>query len=202
MKLKICVSFLLLLLISFCGNKETGPSKTAQDLAEEGWTYFIEAISQNDYINAIEKFREALEIDAIYTDAHNGIGWSFAKLDSLNKSITSFQTCINYEPPDSIYKEAVAGITITYHANGNYQNSIEIGNAIIQGWSFSRKTEVNYSDITLVMAECYYLVGEFDLSLYKVQILAPGFNVNVNTSQGRSALAQKIEQLKPQIFGG
>ena len=201
MKFKILIILLITALIFACEEKKTGPSNSAADLVEEGWTLFIEATGDEDFENANIKFLAALQQDTTYADAHNGMGWCFAKLDSLNKSILAFQTCINVDPPDSIVSEAYAGISISYQANGDYQSSIDNGSYITSGWVFSRDANVNYQDVILILAEDYYAIGEFTLCLYKVQILDPTFNVNVNTPMGRSQLAQKIELLKSQIMG-
>lgn len=201
MRLKIITLFILLLIVITCGEKKTGPSNSVADLVTEGWTLFSEATGEADFESAKVKFQEAIQQDTTYADAHNGMGWCFAKLDSLNESIQAFQTCIDIDPPDSIKSEAYAGISITYNAAGDFQSSIDNGSYITAGWVFSRDTNVNYQDIILILAEDYYLIGEFTLSLYKVQILDPGFNANVNTPQGRSQLAQKVELLKSTIMG-
>jgi len=72
-------------------------------------------------------------------------------------------------------------------------------------WVFSHDTTINHLDVRVTVAMSNYAVRDFATSLTHVQTIlseinptAPVWTTDVNTVEGRQALASKIEEL--QVF--
>ena len=90
--LKLALGFSVLCLVLGCGGDGGGgPSETASSLTAEGWDFFEEG----NHEAALAKFWGAIGLDPSYSHAYNGMGWSYAKLDSLGQALTAFGQSIS-----------------------------------------------------------------------------------------------------------
>lgn len=192
--IKYFLYFLLLTFIFKCGedNGFKPPAKEAEQLTNEGWDRF----EYKGYDNALAKFKEAIAKDKNYAEAYNGAGWASARLTNLSDAVSYFTQCISLS---STHVDAHAGLAFVYNAEKEYQSSVSAAItalSIDSSWLFAHDQTINYQDLHLILAECYFALGNFSDSLAQVQILNPSFTADVGTFEGRSALAEEIERLR------
>ena len=186
-------SLMVLLTAGCVSNNGTTPTDfTAQELTEQGWEKF----GTVDYEKASEKFQEAIKMDANYVEAYCGAGWAEARLTNLASSASYFSQCISL---NSSYVDGLAGIAFVYNAQKNYQSAITSAtNALNKSstWAFLHDETLNYKDLHLLLAECYFALLNFSDSLTQVKILNSSFTADISTYDGRAALAAEIERLR------
>jgi len=186
--------FLLILLVLNCEleNGVNPPDKQVEDLVNEAWEQF----EDGSYQFALEKFEAAISRDNNYAEAYNGAGWSSARLTNLTNAVSHFTQCITL---NSSHVAAQAGLAFVYNAQKEYQAAISAANtalSVSSNWLFTHDQTLNYKDLHLILAHCYFALGNFSQSLTHVQKLNPSFTADINTYEGRSALAEEIERLR------
>jgi len=193
------ILFLIFLCLGLagCQKSSTGTDETASQLTTEGWA----AYAARNYALAVTKFADATNQDATFSDAYNGLGWSYAKQDKPQSAISSFTTGLTRSPNNP---EMNAGLAFAYNAEKDYAQSITAGLAVLganASWQFSRDTSISYTDIHLLLAEDYFSQPspDYTQSLSEVRIVDPSFNADVTTVAGQTALGHEIEQLRSQV---
>jgi len=192
-KIRSIYIYLLVGILAGCQSGDGGGGgETADQLVKDGWGAFI----SRDYKTAVSKFNQAITMNGALVDAYNGAGWSYAKLDSLNSSVTKFDTGLLR---DSVNTEINAGLGIVQNALKAYQSSIQYTRSVLQqnpSWIFSRDNTINSSDLQVLLAEDFYAISSYDSSLAHIRILNSSFNADVSTFAGQKSLSQEIEVLR------
>lgn len=168
---------------------------TYEELIMQGW----EAFEKGDYRAASGKFFEAKSLDINQAEAYNGMGWSYFKLDSLEKAVDEFGVCASQHDPSP---DLHAGWAFTLNALKEYEKSNEhIAEALLldADWVFAYGLSLSSGDLYLLRAENYFLLGKFAESLVEVQRLNSTFTANLATPAGIAALASEIERLKSEV---
>jgi tetratricopeptide (TPR) repeat protein len=201
MRALISSACLVCLLMAFgCGGDGGGgPSDTAASLTAAGWALF----EKSEYEAAIVKFDQALDLDATYSDAYNGLGWSNAKLDSLRASLNSFGECLVFS---GTLADAYAGCAPVYrdyetepaHFDSAIASAAE-ALALELRYSFSHDTSFDWHDLHLIMAQSHYGLGEFMEA--KVHVDSLGGTVDPESETFVEDLAAEIERLET-VYGG
>jgi len=208
-------SFILLGLLSIesCRNKYYA---TAEDMAEYGWTLY----KTKDYLNSNKWFNDAIEKDAEWKDAYNGLGWSFSQLAGataqhvlLDSGVNNFMIALS-KPKDEwniadVQAEVLAGLTFSYHAQGKDEKVIQYGSAFLDstakpltpGWVFSHDSLLNYLDVRIIMASSYFAKGKFDSTIIQVKVIVDSTNyptpaVTDTSLLGRKKIAEQIQELQ------
>jgi len=181
-------------IIGSCGSENVFKpvDKEAQVLVEEGWEKF----SYRGYQNALLKFQEAITKDDTYSEAYCGAGWASARIPNLQTASNYFSQCLSL---DIYYADAYAGLAFVYNAGKAYQNSISSAQYTLElnsKWAFDHDSSLDYKDLYLIMAEDYFALGDLSSSLAQVKLLDPTFDANVDSFEGKQALAEKIERLR------
>lgn len=149
------ILFLLFAVCMFsihCEKKSTEPEKTAAQLTDDGW----KAFSVSNYTAAASIFLAAIAKDPIYTDAYNGLGWSFARLDSLTKAKSNFDKAIQQ---NSALVDAYVGRAGVLKKMNDHNAATSDALQALQlnaTYSFSRDNRISYTDVRLLLSECYY----------------------------------------------
>jgi tetratricopeptide (TPR) repeat protein len=202
MKTFISVACLACLLTAFgCGGDGGGgPSDTAASLTAAGWALF----EKGEYEAAITKFDQALGLDATYSDAYNGLGWSNAKLDSLSDALSNFGECLVFS---STLADAYAGCAPVYRdyetEPAHFDSAIAAASealALQATYAFSHDTSFDWRDLHLIMAQSHYGLGEFPDANTHVLALG-GITLDPESSTFVEDLAAEIERLEG-IYGG
>ena len=184
---------LILLRLNCQVNNGTNPTDTqAEALVKDGWQQF----ETGNYASALGKFEEAIAIDSSYAEAFCGAGWSNARLTNLANSVSRFNHCISL---NSSQVDAQAGLAFVYNAQKQYSSAIASANkalSISSTYLFIHDQTIGFKDLQLILAACYFAQGNFSQSLMFVKKLTPSFTANINTYEGKSALAEEIERLR------
>lgn len=180
------------LLLSSCGPDPIKDSTTYEDMVLEGWTSY----SQNDYEIAIDWFKKANKKAPAVADPITGLAWTYMKMDSLSRADDYFASGALKQ---NVTADHFAGWSFLKNAQKDYAHSIlyaEEALGIDPEWSFAYGVGINYKDIQLLMAQNYFLTGDYTNSLIKVKILNPAFEADIFDSAGQALLAIEIERLK------
>jgi tetratricopeptide (TPR) repeat protein len=192
-------SFLLIiillgtLLFYSCGEKEvTRP--TARELIDQGWQKF----QAGNLVGAGSDFTAAISISAVKTDssdAYLGLGWAQLRQDQGGLAENSFVKHLSLAPGGD---DGRAGLAFAYLATQKFQEAIDTASVVLSSnasWSFGHDNSINHLDLRLLLAQCYYNLGDYSASLEIVRYFDSGFNVDINTPEGRSDLADEIHSL-------
>ena len=177
------------------------PSETAfQRLTEQGWLAF----SQGNYEQAVDSFELAKQTNSLYMDAYNGLGWAYARLDSLSLAQNYFTMCMVSEENEQVFKDACAGRSFVNLALNDYIRAIEdVNNAIrdidesgyyyvYNDYVFRHEPDITRDDLLLVMAESYFMTGNYD-SCFTILVL---IDDTLEETTDPEELAIIIEELK------
>jgi tetratricopeptide (TPR) repeat protein len=161
--------FILLLLTAGCG--KNGAGSRAPEETELGWA----AWEAGEYTTARTRFLAAVSEDAGYAEAHHGLGWAHAFLGSLPQAVTAFTTArlrgLSTPDPD-------AGLAIVLRDLPDLDGAIASALAALgasSAWSFSHRPSIDWRDLRLILAQCYFRKGPgtFDEAQDQVDILDP-----------------------------
>ena len=179
------------------GDGDTGPSATAESKTNEGWALF----EDGDYTGAIGKFNEAVSLDDTYADAYNGLGWSFANLDSLARSLTQFGLCIT----NGMSGDPHAGRAPVYRDLDppQFENAVSTATTALSldsDYEFEHDDNFNWRDLRIIMAQSHFGLGRYDLANAEVGLLG-GHIQDVESPTFVEDLATEIERLERE-YGG
>jgi len=193
---------LSLAIINGCSKSATEPEITASDLLSQGWTYF----NAGSFSAALTSFQQAKAKDPALVDAYNGSGWCQGILGYRDDALATFKSGLIRQFSNL---EMRAGISFVYASLDSCQAAIQSDSLVLLSdslWGFSHKyllsadQLMNYKEMNLLLAECYYKLGNFTASLDAVKKLDPAFDIaDVSTSDGQKELLSKIENLTSAI---
>jgi tetratricopeptide (TPR) repeat protein len=195
MKISKYIVFLLLILLMLNCQVKNGtnpPDTQAEALVKDSWQQF----ETGNYASALGKFEEAFAIDSSYAEAYCGAGWSSARLTNLDNSVSYFNHCISL---NASHVDAHAGLAFVYNAQKQYSSAIASANKALSlnsAYLFTHDQTIGYEDLQLILAACYFAQGNFSQSLTYVKKLTPSFASDINSYEGKSALAEEIERLR------
>jgi tetratricopeptide (TPR) repeat protein len=185
-----------LFIIYGCGKEGGGGGQTAEELIEQGWTKF----KAGNFDGASGDFNSALGLDstAINYDGLLGLGW--AELRQSHGGLAENAFLIYLSKTSDTQYQARGGLALAYLAQEKFQDAITTANVVLSGdpaWAFSHDTNINHLDLKLAVVQSYYGIGDYAQCLEAIQTyFDSAFNPgDVNTDQGREALADKIESL-------
>jgi tetratricopeptide (TPR) repeat protein len=193
---------ILLLLVVFitssvlvlgCGKEKKPTEVTAEQLTDQGWTKF----AAGDYSGAGADFEAAVGLDTSYSRAYHGLGWAELYQDNAGLAEEAFRTYLS--KASDLAVDAWAGLALACHAQDEFQGVIDYATQLLSSdptWSFSTDPSTNYLDVALVLAHSYYMTAQFQSCLDVVnQYFDSGFSVDLDTDQGRTDLATKLNAL-------
>ncbi len=168
------------------------PPTDAEVLAS-GWSAFASA----DYAEAESQFRELLGRGQLLAEAHDGLGWTFARQNEADSTLTHFNAALDAGAADlDIADQTYAGLAFGLHASQDFTDCLTAASQITGGWVFEHDNGLDRDDVTLLEAMAHYALGQFEEALTKVQELDSSFDADVSTVDGRAALAARIESLQ------
>jgi tetratricopeptide (TPR) repeat protein len=153
-------------LLAAPGCSKSGPGSRAAEETALGWT----AWEAGDYTTARTHFLSALGEEADYTEAHLGLGWSHAFLGSLPQAVTALTNALAGDP---ITADPQAGLAIVLRDLPDLDGAITAADAalsITPAWSFSHRTSIDWKDLRLVLAQCYFRKGSATFTQAQAQL--------------------------------
>lgn len=190
----------VLALVLSCGGGggDSGPSESASSLTAEGWTHF----ESGEYGLSVDKFERALALDPSYADAHNGLGWSYARLDSLSRSLDSFGKAITETGLSAVLTDSYAGSSPAYRdldTRPSHFDSAAVyaSNALSldRRYVFEHDEDFDWNDLHLIMAQSYFALGDYASAKVRVDSL-DGIILNPGSPSFVEDLAEEIERLE------
>ncbi len=157
---------------------ESDPSVTvsaeptsAEHATSVGWTEF----EAGAYGDALAAFHVALNLDENYAEAYLGRGWSHLFRDDLSNARVALQAAIS---KGLTTVDANAGLAIVFREVPDLPSAISQALTVVTSdadWAFSHMSSVDYRDMHLLLAQCYFRQGEawFDEAQAQVDILDP-----------------------------
>jgi tetratricopeptide (TPR) repeat protein len=188
----------VLLLCAGCGGGgDSGPSESASSRTVEGWTLF----ESGDYEAAVEKFNRAASLDVSYAEAYDGLGWTYARLDSLSRSLDNFGRAVRTSTHGDILTDSYAGSSPVYRdleTRPQHFDSAAVyaGNALAleRRYVFEHDQTFDWHDLHLIMAQSYF--GLTDYASANAQVDSLGGNVqDPGSPTFIEDLAAEIERL-------
>jgi tetratricopeptide (TPR) repeat protein len=189
---------LALVLAPGCGGGDSGPGETASSRTAEGWTLF----ESGDYEGAIEKFDRAVILDLTYADAYNGRGWSYARLDSLSRSLNDFGRAITRGGQGAPLADFYAGSSPVYRdidtRPSHFDSAVVFASdalALDRRYIFSHDNDFDWHDLHLIMAQAYFALNDYTSANSRVDSLG-GDVQNPASPSFVEDLAAEIERLE------
>ncbi len=188
-----------------CGKEEeeavTGPTGDPLALIRQGWARF----EAEDFGGAYDLFTDAILIGSGSTDPYLGAGWSGYLLDTLRWA--DAERLWNDGLGKTFGDRALihCGLGLMAFDRGNYDLAIERMDSVLvlsPGFRFVHRPSVNIDDVYWILAESWYLEGDFVQSLSWVKRLNENFLMDSSELNGsdslaaRYALAEEIERLE------
>ena len=191
----LCVLACGLALIVGCSDDGGGGDPVAdrdQITLDEGWAAF----SNGDFTTAETRFRDLLARDVLLPEAHDGLGWTFARGSEPDSALTHFEASVAAGAAALVIGDEVqAGLAFVQDAAGDPAACLAAAGAVPDDWIFTADPAVDHEDIVLLEAVSHYALGQFAASLAAVQELDPTFQADVATIAGVADLAARIEAL-------
>jgi tetratricopeptide (TPR) repeat protein len=197
--LSVLVAATLCGAIAGCGGGEgPGPAPvTYESKIEAGWRAF----GENNYNSALSEFKAAVEMNPERVEGFDGSGWSYALLDSLEESMSSFDGAASRDTTliDPLMGRAAAALGLSW-----YDYAITDASRALSKdprFVFERRTSYDWRDLHLILAECYYATADYDSALAHSQALDPQFDPDPLAEDYLELLLLEIEALVA-VHGG
>jgi hypothetical protein len=163
-----------------------------------GWNQYL----KGNYDSALPYFLELTTRPNAYLKGYHALGWTYFRLKKIVNSDLQFNQFFETDslqtmtPSDSLYLDVKAGQSFIAYLESNYNESLSLSGQIPNSWQFSRDFSLNYLDIMVLKAICYYNLQQYSQSLAIVKELDPVYSVDLTFIEGIIQLGNKIEQLK------
>jgi hypothetical protein len=178
-----------------CGDDDDSmdPDDPAIAKTLAGWTQF----EAGDLASARVTFRDAISMSSGYADAHNGLGWTLALLDSLSASHGAFTSAIAKNPPNA---EPWAGRAFVLAELSAFELTEALSDAGVAldrepRFVFSHDADVDWRDLRLLRAQLFFELNEIDSSAAEVDSLG-GFLPSPSDPAFADSLLREIERLR------
>jgi tetratricopeptide (TPR) repeat protein len=182
----------ILLALSGCGDDGGGPEiLPVEEQLAAGWARF----GEGNYSGAIEKFDEAVRTDPALGDGHNGLGWSYLRLDSLDVALGEFQLAV---AKGFVGADAEAGRCLILNRLDEYRQAIFAGEAVLAtdaAFKLEGDVTIDVRDVRLAMAQSYYALGEYVEALEQITTVDAAILINPNSATFAAELLAAIEEL-------
>lgn len=195
-KLIILILGAALALAGGCSSDDDGPSAppppTDAEVLAAGWTAF----ESDDLAEAEARFRVLLDRGALLAEAHDGLGWTFARQSLPDSAVVHYAAALARGAADlEIADQTYAGQAFAFGARGDHNEATVAALEVDPAWVFAHDAALDHRDVLLTLAVSQYAMGAFHGSLAAVQMLDPFFVADVTTVDGRAELAARIEAL-------
>lgn len=197
------VLLLALAIVLACGGGgEPGPTESASSRTAEGWGLF----ESGDYEGAIEKFARAITLDDSYADAYNGLGWSYAALDSLSMALDSFGRGITETGHGIVLTDCYAGSSPVYRdldsRPSHFDSAVVYASnalSLDRVYVFEHDQSYDWHDLHLIMAQSYFALNDYVAANARVDSIG-GNPQDPGSPTFVQDLADEIERLET-IYG-
>jgi tetratricopeptide (TPR) repeat protein len=185
-----------------CDDDEAGDTEEPLEYTSEvraGWEEF----ENLNYDSALVHFENAIVLRSDGVDAYTGAGWCYFRMMDLENARTQWNVPLTnqYEGDvDNIY----SGLGFLSMAQQNWLQATERFEWLVENnssYSFAHEPGLDLLDVIWGLAQSYLMLGEFETSLDWVQLIEPNFETDLNTAEGRDALARMIQEIGERVQG-
>ncbi|MFN0149271.1 MAG: hypothetical protein ACKVU1_01000 [bacterium] len=174
------------------GSGTPDPENPAEALTAEGWTLF----ESGNFTGAKSRFRDAIAASNTFADAHNGLGWSLAFLDSLDSAQRAFSSAITNAASGG---EAHAGRAFVRAETDSDALALALADAATALtraplFVFSHDATIDWRDVRLLRAQLFFALGAIDSSAAEVDLL-DGALPDASDPGFADSLAAEIERI-------
>lgn len=192
--IKTIITFSLLFVSVFisCNIEPEDPVLLYEAEMNGGWIAF----TKSNFVEANQRFHQAIEVDSSKAEAYSGLAWVLFKKDSLEKAFVMFDSAETMLDPDA---SLFAGHAFALNVAKNYTLSNQLADLALKidpEWTFPYLLNLDFNDLIILEAENYFMLGNFGQSLKEVNRINAEFVVSLSTPVGIAALADEIEKLK------
>jgi tetratricopeptide (TPR) repeat protein len=137
------------------------PEQPSQvEWTKDGWDHW----KLGEYEDAEVSFNNALDIDSTYSDAYNGLGWTYIRMQKFTSSIDNFNTVKMLESGTQVAYEAFTGAAISFFMTDDFTNSIASAKMVtnmdpdneLYPFVFYRDGSISLFDVWLLLALDYF----------------------------------------------
>jgi tetratricopeptide (TPR) repeat protein len=192
----------LVLLPGCGGGGDSGPSDSASSLTAEGWALF----ESGEYGLSVDKFERALALDPSYADAYNGLGWCYAGLDSLSRSLDYFGRAITEASQSVVLADSYAGSSPVYRdldtRPSHFDSAAVYASSALsldKRYVFDHDHGFDWHDLHLIMAQSYFALSNYASAKARVDSLG-GNVLDPGSPSFIEDLAEEIERLES-VYG-
>jgi tetratricopeptide (TPR) repeat protein len=173
----------------------------------EGWSCWRSA----DYDAAVTAFGNALKVDPYYAEAHAGLGWTYARMHTMEEAANVFENAImvSEQAGTSVEVRQVIymGAATAYESIDEYELSARYGRFMINSlngdnFQFKQavpdgaKVTVTGYDLYIVLALDYYGLGNAENCVWAINKMRGAVGESTNyTFQNWRATTAEIERL-------
>ncbi len=194
-----------------CGKSSTNPDDDnplppidvkaqVQELIAEGWNAF----ESGDFETAVTKFTDAVVLengkyDTLRAEALSGRGWSRVYLADLQNARNDFDGANRLDTSRKIKNDITAGFGVVFNAMNKYSSCTSVLEPLLRDtpdYEFDHRPAVNAFRLRLMVAQSYYVLGNFVKVASHLDILDPD-NAPHDYSNPE-ALLRAIERLQNQ----
>jgi tetratricopeptide (TPR) repeat protein len=186
-------------ILAGCSNP-SGTAEDARSLTNKGWAFFV----NGEYGEAQTKFEGAIMMDSTYAEAYNGLGWAYAMQDLLDLARTNLERA---NKRDLSGPDAYAGLAPVYRdlRQPEFRLAIAAADTVLSedpDYEFEYYPQYDYHDLYLIQAQCYYYLGVYDTSAFKVAKMTDSDTLDLYSPEFVKVLAESIESLGREYSGG
>ena len=105
---------------------------------------------QGSYLDAVNRFNEALAIDPSFADAHYNLGVTLQKLESYEKATEEFDQACRLRPADTRYRFALGN---AYFHREQYKDAVKMFGLVLE-------RDPGFAEAQYSLAVCYEKLGE------------------------------------------
>ena len=174
---QICIILTLCLIVSFgCSDDPEVDTAAVQKGQMDGWA----AYNKGDFSAALLHFERVIDLDTTFADAHNGLGWIHLSVshepsirpEVLAKAQKAFEEAIR---SDASNADAWIGLANTLflrrESATDFQTALRAIDNALQGdhRTLFRHDYQSVADLYVLIATCYYYLGQTDLAISTVE---------------------------------
>ncbi|MBS1271512.1 MAG: hypothetical protein MAGBODY4_00644 [Candidatus Marinimicrobia bacterium] len=169
-------------------------------LTRSGW----DAYENGAYITAISEFKDAVIENAYYADAYNGLGSSYARLDSLEQADRYFTIAtVTQTEYNALTRDIYAGMSFVCLANEQYEKAVRaVERALIDDdnyeldsqYVFRHDFSITATDLLLVKAEAYFLLNVYRFCVLTLHQIDETLSISEDDPEELAAVIESLRE--------
>ena len=148
------------------------------------------SLSNSEWNKAIDKFKESIKLEPIFTEAHCGLSQAYLEVDNLGPARNSAEEALRLRNEHPPARKLLVDIKMRYYNNGKIYFKHEQYNQAIFGFQQAIEIDKNFKGAHRFVGEAYLKLGDLETAEKKARE-ALQIDPNYKLAQG---LLEKIKQ--------